>query len=435
MAKVFHEIRDPIHVFIHLDSDERRVLDCRPVQRLRHIHQLALSYQVYPAATHKRLEHSLGVMELASRVFDIVCHTGNFDDEVARRLPELKQQDKLGYWRRVLRMAALCHDTGHLPFSHAAEEQLLPAGWDHEKLTRELIMSQEMRLIWNTVIPPLNPEHIVKVAVGPRKAKDLWFSDWETILAEIIVGDALGVDRMDYLLRDSYHIGVSYGRFDHYRLIDTMRILISPDTDQPALGIEEGGLQSAEALLLARYLMYSQVYFHSIRRIYDIHLRDFLQAWLPDGKFSVDPSEHLRTTDNEINSAIHAAARDGAAAGHESAKRIVNHSHFKVFYERHPKDVSINPDAVNLIFKAAKQEFRDENVRCDQFTQKGSGVDFPVLMKDGKPISSLSRSGVLQDIPVVATGYVYVVPEKQEEAKKWLSHNRQQIISPPREET
>lgn len=374
-------------------------------------------------------------MELASRVFDIVCHSRNFDEEIAKRLPELRQQDKLSYWKRVLRMAALCHDTGHLPFSHAAEEQLLPDGWDHERLTRELIMSQEMRLIWDSVIPPLNPEHIVKVAIGPRKAKDLRFSDWETILAEIIVGDALGVDRMDYLLRDSYHIGVSYGRFDHYRLIDTMRILISPDTDQPALGIEEGGVQSAEALLLARYLMYSQVYFHSIRRIYDIHLRDFLQAWLPNGRFSVDLDEHLRMTDNEINRVIDAVARDRAAAGHDSAKRIVNHAHFKVFYERHPKDVSVNPGAVSLVFEAAMQEFGAENVRCDQYTQKGGGVDFPVLMKDGKPISSLSRSGVLQAIPVVATGYAYIVPEKQADAEEWLSRNRQRIITPPKEET
>src|ERR1700731_2913609 len=71
MSKHIHEIRDPIHVFVRLDSDERAILDARPFQRLRHIHQLALTYLVYPGATHKRFEHSLGVMELAGRVFDI----------------------------------------------------------------------------------------------------------------------------------------------------------------------------------------------------------------------------------------------------------------------------------------------------------------------------------------------------------------------------
>lgn len=295
-------------------------------------------------------------------------------------------------------------------------------------------MSAEMCEIWRSVIPPLNPEHILKVAVGPRKARGLRFSPWETILSEVIVGDALGVDRMDYLLRDSYHAGVAYGHFDHYRLIDTMRILISPATEEPSLGLEEGGIQSAEALVLARYLMYSQVYFHPIRRIYDIHLQDFLGAWLTDGKFSVELDNHLRMTDNEVNSAIHEAARNPDAKGHDAARRIVNHVHFKVLYERHPQDISVNPDAFILMFEAAKKQFGASNVRSDQYTQQGGEVDFPVLMKDGRPVSSLSRSSVLQAIPIVATGYVYVVPEKHDEAEEWLKKNRERIIAHPKGE-
>jgi uncharacterized protein len=223
MPKSVHEIRDPIHVFVRLDNHEREVLNSRPFQRLRHIHQLALTYLVYPGATHKRFEHSLGVMELAGRVFDII--TDNATDEIRARLEPLNNQDERRYWRRVLRMAALCHDVGHLPFSHAAEKQLLPNGWDHEKLTRAIIASDDMKAIWERITPPLRHEDIVKVALGPKKANDLLFSDWETILSEIIVGDAFGVDRMDYLLRDSHHVGVAYGRFDHYRLVDTLRIL------------------------------------------------------------------------------------------------------------------------------------------------------------------------------------------------------------------
>src|SRR5437867_4072025 len=87
MTKHVHEIRDPIHVFVRLDSDERAVLDSRPFQRLRHIHQLAMTYQLYPAATHKRFEHSLGVMELAGRVFDIVTHPANVTDGMRKLLP------------------------------------------------------------------------------------------------------------------------------------------------------------------------------------------------------------------------------------------------------------------------------------------------------------------------------------------------------------
>src|SRR5438132_12569934 len=104
MTKRIHEIRDPIHVFIHLDSDERRVVDCRIFQRLRHVHQLALTCWVYPGATHRRFEHALGVMELAGRVFDIVTAEWNLTDPVREIIPD---RDVLPYWRRVLRMAAL----------------------------------------------------------------------------------------------------------------------------------------------------------------------------------------------------------------------------------------------------------------------------------------------------------------------------------------
>ena len=127
MKKNSHEIRDAIHVFVRLDSDERMVLDSRPFQRLRHIHQLALTHLVYPGATHKRFEHSLGVMELAERVFRVITAKENIDDAVREVIQG--GEDQLTYWRRVLRMAALCHDIGHLPFSHAAEETLLPEGW------------------------------------------------------------------------------------------------------------------------------------------------------------------------------------------------------------------------------------------------------------------------------------------------------------------
>src|SRR6476659_4559012 len=104
MSKHLHEIRDPIHVFVRLDSDERAILDSRPFQRLRHIHQLALTYLLYPAATHKRFEHSLGVMELAGRVFDVVTNLANVSGEIRSTLSEISQPNQLQYWRRVLRM-------------------------------------------------------------------------------------------------------------------------------------------------------------------------------------------------------------------------------------------------------------------------------------------------------------------------------------------
>ncbi len=170
MVKNVHEIRDPIHVFIKLDSTEREVLDSRPFQRLRYIRQLATTYLIYPSATHSRFEHSLGVMELASRVFDVATNEENIVPVIRDLLPEITSKDKKMYWRRALRMAALCHDIGHLPFSHAAEKDLLPPRWNHERLTRELIQSNEMASIWEQLTPPLRSEDIVKLAVGPKGA-------------------------------------------------------------------------------------------------------------------------------------------------------------------------------------------------------------------------------------------------------------------------
>ena len=108
--------------------------------------------------------------------------------------------------------------------------------------------------------PPLRADDIVKLAVGPKHAEPLVLSTWETVLAEIIIGDAFGADRMDYLLRDAYHAGVPYGTFDHSRLINTLRILPKKyeESDEPALGLEAGGLESSEGLMLARHFMYKQ---------------------------------------------------------------------------------------------------------------------------------------------------------------------------------
>lgn len=174
------EIRDPIHNFIRLNAEERKVLDSVPFQRLRHIHQLALTYLLYPGATHKRFEHSLGVMELAGRVYDVVTDPDNLIDTSVRKLvPRKDRNDDLeyGYWRRVLRMAALCHDLGHLPFSHAAEKDLLPDGWNHELLTLEIIRSEGMRDIWDEI--KINPDDVAKLAIGPENYKEKSILTWK----------------------------------------------------------------------------------------------------------------------------------------------------------------------------------------------------------------------------------------------------------------
>ena len=351
--------------------------------------------------------------------------------------------NQLPYWRRVIRMAGLCHDLGHLPFSHAAEKELLPEGCTHETLTAEIIRSDEMREIWETMTPPLRPDDVLKLAVGPREAAKfdsrLRFSTWEDLLSDIIIGDAFGADRIDYLLRDAHHSGVAYGKFDHYRLIDTLRILPSPPSPsgqdagrEPSLGVEDGGIQSAEALLLARYFMFTQLYLHPVRRAYDIHLQDFLKAWLDGGYFSKDIERHLEITDNEVMSAILKAARDEIAPGHDPARRIINREHFRCLYRWNPVDVEINPEAGDQVFEAAKIKFGVSKVRRDRY-KKGGAPDFPVKTKDGRIVSSLGHSQTLRSLPFTAIDLVFIDPEDIEQARIWLNKNRQTIITPPKE--
>ena len=243
---------------------------------------------------------------------------------------------------------------------------------------------------------------------------------------------------MDYLLRDSRHIGVAYGRFDHYRLIDTLRILPTPQygasqtsdsaVGAPALGVEAGGVESAEALVLARYFMYSQVYFHAVRRIYDIHLMDFLKEWLEDEHFSTELSDHLCMTDNEVTAAILKSARDERQRGHSHARRIVEREHFKVIYERNAEDVIVNPDAGRAIFDALCERFKARDFRHDRLHQGTVAHDFPVRRRDGKVVSSLSMSEILNDVPGVSIDFVFADPETVEKARVWLDRNRESVI-------
>ena len=129
-----NRIRDPIHGFIHFDDAEREIINSPAFQRLRNIKQLAFTYYVYPGAMHSRFEHSLGVMQMASRAFDSL---------VKKHKTELEKNFKsisltLEKAKSVIRLAGLLHDIGHLPFSHGGEE-VLPEGKKHEDVSIYII--------------------------------------------------------------------------------------------------------------------------------------------------------------------------------------------------------------------------------------------------------------------------------------------------------
>ncbi len=376
-------------------------------------------------------------MDLAGRVFDVVVSEQNIDPAVRPVIPQVRDPLLVNYGRRTLRMAALCHDIGHLPFSHAAEAQgILPDDWDHERLSVELIQSDRMASLWKER-PPINAEDVAILAVGPETLRGRVVSSWDAVLAEIITGSAFGVDRMDYLLRDSHHAGVAYGRFDHYRLIDTLRILPQPGplddgSLEPQLGVEEGGLRSAEALLLARYFMFTQVYFHRVRRVFDLHLKDFLRSFaqvrMSGGRFPIDPEEHLRWTDEEVTAAMLSAARDPDEPGHDAARRIVFRDPFKLLWERSPRDIQQNDDAGLLIYQSAQAEFGVDAVRRDVRQPSAPVIDFPVRRRDGSIESAHSLSDVIPQLPTPAFDFIFIRPDLAEKAIRWLADHRNRIL-------
>lgn len=239
---------------------------------------------------HSRFEHSLGVMHVASRLFDallrrskdILCSGDyGYDD------------DSLGRQRRIIRLAALVHDLGHCPFSHASEDllPLKPESEDryvHEDYTTAAITCGLTDLIENHQQAKANGIHVKDIldifAVPVPTAGVLVWKD--------LVSGQMDADRMDYLLRDAYHAGVQYGRYDLDRVVYTLRLCLDPETEGHHIGVEEDGIHAVEGLLIARFMMFTQLYFHKTRAIYDYHLVECLMELLkPSGGLFPPPAE------------------------------------------------------------------------------------------------------------------------------------------------
>jgi HD superfamily phosphohydrolase len=271
------EIRDPVHGFVRLSRLEWEIINQPVFQRLRRIRQLAWTDMVYPGAVHTRFEHSLGVMQVCSRLFDtlrrrsgdILRDVYNYDDG------SLERQ------RRVLRLAALMHDLGHAPFSHAAEE-LLPMKPDgseryvHEDYSAAAMLHGLKDTIETHPEARLNGIHVADILAifdsRATKPGDLVWKD--------LVSGQMDADRMDYLLRDAWHAGVQYGRYDLDRVVSTVRLCPEPEGGGHQIGIDEDGVHAVEGLLIARFMMFTQLYFHKTRAIYDHHLAECLRHLL-----------------------------------------------------------------------------------------------------------------------------------------------------------
>lgn len=208
-----------MHGFIRFSENEREVIDHPLFRRLRYIRQLALTEYVYPGATHSRFEHSLGVMEIASRAFDrLAAAHGDMLEATIAKVAGFEDKP-LAKARQVLRFAALLHDVGHACFSHAAEE-VIHKGSTHEELTARIVTDKDNKQFLGSLLDHLCFDGCAGL-VGQVITKTL--PPQLQSLVEIVSGQ-IDADRTDYLLRDSLHCGVEYGRFDYRRMIECLEL-------------------------------------------------------------------------------------------------------------------------------------------------------------------------------------------------------------------
>ena len=277
------QVRDPVHGFIEYDDWEREVIDHPAFQRLRRIRQLALADFVYPGATHTRFEHALGTMHIATKMYDAI---------VARQKHYLESQrgyDQAGLERdkRVVRFAALLHDIGHSPFSHSSENLFPFNEGDNRQYQHEDYSASIIRTILKDTIEGhsgnanygITADDVADLITGETDTTRMPQGSVRRLLWRPIVTSQLDADRADYLLRDSLHAGVSYGRYDLDRILATVTLGLGNEGD-PSVAIEFGGWHAAEALIIARYMMFTQVYFHRVRQALDHHIEGVLSHLL-----------------------------------------------------------------------------------------------------------------------------------------------------------
>jgi HD superfamily phosphohydrolase len=333
-------LRDPVHGFIRADPLEAALINSRPLQRLRFIHQLGFTFLVFPGAEHSRFGHALGAMHLAGRVYEALCA------KAEGLLPSGARSRE----RRLVRAAALLHDLGHAPFSHSAEE-LFEGGIDHEEMTRRLIATAEIAAIFERHGDGLEPGDVVRLLRGGGDPT-------ERLLSQIVAGE-LDVDKMDYLLRDSLFCGVQYGSFDLERLLDTMLPVADPASPAGAgqagwgIGIDGGGVHALEALVMARYYMFTQVYFNATGKALELHLNEWLEE--NEVRWPDDPEEFLARDDVSVWA-------DMRRSGSLHARAVVDRDHFPVAFETREHLAREDKERFEALLPALRERFGAGNI-------------------------------------------------------------------------
>lgn len=254
------QIKDPVHGYIEVPAEILPLVDSPALQRLHHIRQLGFAYLVYPGANHTRFEHSLGAMHLAS----LLCrHLGFGTAET-----------------RTICCAALLHDIGHGPYSHASERLMQEyTQFSHDDIREQL---KEPILVKQLEKNSISPDEVAALISGSHR------------YAGIIHGD-LDVDRMDYLLRDAHYTGAPYGNFDAERLTKSLAVVDN------TIVLNESGISAAESLLIARTLMGPSVYYHHACRIAE---EMFLLACRSHFRKDIDAVREFLTMDDVTATAL-----------------------------------------------------------------------------------------------------------------------------------
>lgn len=348
------EIRDVIHGSIGLDRRELPVLDSRHFQRLRQIKQLGFAEYSYPNATHNRYIHSLGALETATRAFDTIF--GSAIKSSTR--PRQYAADRLNLadlapsafarLRAVTRLAALLHDIGHGPLSHTTEFAMpearalqIPGGVigrqnrqaTHEDYTLKIILDSSLTPLLEKagVEHGFSPRHVATLIEPSIETEDGFYIekiegesvDFTPILRQLISSE-LDADRMDYLRRDSWHAGVSYGQFDFDWIVSNLTSHVR--NGRCHLGLQHRALNAFEDFLISRFHMFMMVYFHYKSVVYDAMLAEYFGSDACDYVLPSDIEKYIDYTDAQLWSHL-------ATSQNEWARRLSEKRPYRMLIE------------------------------------------------------------------------------------------------------
>jgi uncharacterized protein len=287
-------VRDPLWDTIRLDPLAMRIVDSPAFQRLRHIRQLGHAHLVYPGATHTRFDHALGVYHLAQRALLVLGDSGALGPVTAID-------------RRVLPLAALLHDIGHYPFSHALEEleaERIPG--DHEAIVPRYLAADEVGAA------------LAEVGRDAAARIEALICGRSTSPLQGLVSGSLDLDKIEYLKRDARFCGVPYGEVDVDRMLHALTVLESPGNGRFEVGVHEKGVAALESLLFAKYQMFRNVYWHHAVRAATVLYKRVVDDALTAGLIA--PDELLAQTDEGVLFLLASRARE---RGDDVARRVL----------------------------------------------------------------------------------------------------------------